>query len=95
MSVELGQLLWGYNEACASQTNHVIASRAPQCRPIDLYHSIVSRPIILNHQACTPGGQSISYSLGGLHLHGFLGGVGKTQFQCVIFPSMVQAVYRS
>ena len=69
-----------------------------QCKPINLYHSIVSRPIILNHQACTLGvgfGGNQFLSLRGLYLHGFLDGVGKMQFQCVIFPPTVQAVYRS
>jgi hypothetical protein len=34
-----------------------------QCRPIDLYHSIVSRPIILNHQARTPGANQFYMAL--------------------------------
>jgi hypothetical protein len=61
-------------------------------KPIDLYQSIVSRSII---KPALQGLGGQSYCLEDLHLHGFLGEVGKTQFQCVIFPSMVQAVYRS
>ena len=37
----------------ANQSCHSIKS--PQCGPMDSYHSIVSRPTILNHQACIPG----------------------------------------
>ena len=95
MSVELGQLLWGYNEACASQTNHVIASRA---------HTVWANRFVPLHSfqanhfkssSLGSGSQSVFYGPRGLHLCGFLGRGGKSQFQYVIFPSMVQAVYRS
>jgi hypothetical protein len=58
MSVELGQLLWCYNKAHASQTNHVIASGALAVRvnrfvPLsDSFYLIFIGYILHSHFKC-------------------------------------------
>ena len=49
-------------------------TKPAKCEPIDLYHSIVFRPISLNYRSPSSVDQLVSCFLGGLQLCELLGG---------------------